>query len=174
MNLKKILFTSLLLLLFNFFLSPEVEAQRRQRPGSMSHNDQEFNRALNGTPTKCKYVSDGHTFGGETFITEGQVPLKVGNSTLTLRNGKYTLKFTATDIEYYKYTSRNRKKLMRERLDNFTMTGKYETLKKGGVLFLRLYDTEEDTYLTDIILSGPDTQYFELDDEGLLFQFQLK
>lgn len=162
------------LILIGMIAALECEAQRRARPGSMKHTEQEYKGVAESKAVKCTYVSNGHTFSGDAYVYEGgSGRIKIGTSTLSFAGGKYILKFKS---DYFRTRPNENKRWRSEKLLNdFTQTGKYETFKKFDTLYLRLYEPGSDTaYMTDIPLSGVDAKKIEMNEEGLWFIWNLK
>lgn len=144
----------------------------------MKHTDQEVQNMRQMEPIKCTYVSDGHTFGGNVYATGDAGMIKIGTSTMTLRNGRYTISFKSAKFEMrdvlppqdkWKYNPWRKEKLF----NDFTQSGKYTTFKKGGVIYMRLHDGNSNNYLTDVHLSGTSAESFVIDEDGLRFEYTL-
>ena len=168
------IFTLLLVSLILF----DVSAQKRSRPNSMRHSEQDVINFNKTTPTTCTYISNGHTFSGDVYATGMAGRIKIGTSTLSLRGGRYTLTFKGSNFQMRDVLPPQEKGRFNpwrsEQLSNdFTQKGKYETFTKGSLLFLRLYDGDSADYITDIPLANKGVKYFELDEDGLLFEFSL-
>lgn len=157
--------------------SSHSEAQRRQKPGSMKHTNEEVENVIKETAITCRYISNNHTFYSEVGYGPGGVrPMKIGTATMVLKNGKYILSFKSITV---KTTSNSwdvpRNHWWKENmLNNFTMTGKFETFERGGKSYLRLYDDETGSKFPDIELSGKDAKTFVLYDDGVEFNFKLQ
>lgn len=173
---KVIIFVSLFALCF---ISFEAEGQRRSRPGSMRHTDEDVYNMRRHDPVVCKYVSSGHTFGSDVYVTGMAGRIKIGTADLILSGNKYRLVFDAANFDMrdalppqdkWKFNPWRSEKLA----EDFVQTGKYETFKKASVIYLRLYDENSDNYIVDIPLQGDDAKAFEIEEEGLLFKFYLK
>lgn len=169
--MRKLCCLSLLLISVMCQMS-DAEAQRRQRPGSMRHDQKEFTEQSKTEKVSCTYVSAGHTFVGDAYVYNSGAGIKIGKVTLTFKAGKYTLSFDGERFKVIRPKKRNRYEKV---LNDFSMSGKYETFKKYDKIYLRLYEEGSDTrYMTDIPLEGKDSKYFELNEDELLFKFTLK
>lgn len=153
-----------------------VEAQRRQRPGSMKHTEADVENARKIDIVNCKYITDGGKFNSKVYATEGSGRIFLGDAVLTFNNNHYQLSFTSTKMEVrdvltpqekHKYNPWRQEKVF----NDFTQSGKYLTFKKNSQIYLRLYDGDTDNYLSDIPLSGADASSFNLNEDGLLFEF---
>lgn len=169
------LFMALLLLCF----AANMEAQKRSRPGSMKHNESEIKAALEGEPVKCTYVSSGHTFKGNVYFSGGSdARMKVGSATISFSGNHYTLSFKAAKFEMrdgtYSGDKHRYNPWRQEKLANdFTQQGKYETFKKGGKVYLRLFYEDTLNYMDDFPLDGISAKEFIIGDGGLKFEFNL-
>lgn len=159
--------------------SLEIAGQRRERPGSMRHTDQDVANMRKMEIVVCKYVSEGHVFGSEVYVTGMSGRIKIGSADLILSGNNYSLEFDADKFDMrdvlapqdkWKFNPWRKEKLA----NDFVQTGRYETFKKASTVYLRLYDGNTDNYLTDIPLGSADTQSFKIEEDGLLFEFYLK
>lgn len=160
------------------FSSQGIFSQRRQRPGSVKHTEQDVQNQRRRDLLSCKYVCDGHTFTGDVYYTGQAGAIKIGTASLVFKGGNYSLDFKGdkfkvrdalTPKDRHKYNPWRYEKIF----NDLTQTGRYETFKKSGQIYLRLYDGHTDNYITDIPLSSVYTQSFILDEEGLRFEFSL-
>lgn len=172
------LFGLMILLSFCFCMVPEANAQRRQRPGSMKHSEEDVENMRRMDPVKCTYIKNGSSFKGDVYATGLAGRIKIGTSTLTLSNGHYTLNFKAGKFETRdvlrpqekgRFNPWRKEKLM----NDFVQKGKFSTFKKAGQTYLRLYVGDSDDYITDVPLSSADVKNFKIDEDGLLFEYQL-
>lgn len=171
MNRKKTLFLAILLVTVINFTGV---AQRRSRPGSMKHNQTEYDNTVREDPVKCNYVSNGHRFYGPVYVyTGGDGRIKIGNSSLTFSGGKYTLRFTSDKV---KTRDHGKVRWKYEKvLNDFEQTGKYATYQKFGEIYLGIYIEDEDgkMHLGEIKLSGKDAKEIEWVEDDLWFDWKL-
>lgn len=174
--MKKVI---ILVLLFfcGLMICHDSQAQRRQKPGTMKHSDQEVVNAITEKAVNCQYISNNHTFYSEVgYGPDGTRPMKIGTATMVFKNGKYSLSFKSIKV---KTTSNSwnvpRNHWWKESMfNNFTITGKFETFEKGGVTYLRLFDGESGETFHDVKLTGKNARSFELYDDGVEFNFKLQ
>lgn len=168
--------TLILLLVAIFGSFAPAEAQRRQRPGSMKHTEADVENARRIDIVKCKYITDGGKFNSKVYATGGAGRIFLGDAILTFSNGHYQLSFTSTKMEVrdalppqerHRFNPWRKEKVT----NDFTQSGKYMTFKKAGQIYLRLYDGDTENYITDIPLSSADVNSFNLEEDGLLFEF---
>lgn len=170
----------MILCVFALGLTPfNAGGQRRSRPGSMRHTDEDVYNMRRHEPVKCKYVAAGHIFDSDVFATGMTGKIKIGTADLILSQNNYRLIFDAAKFDMrdvpppqdkWKFNPWRREKLA----NDFVQTGRYETFKKASRLYLRLYDGDSDNYIVDIPLQDGDAQAFEIEEDGLLFKFYLK
>lgn len=158
--------------------SADIHAQRRQRPDSMKHTEADVENARKTVPVKCTYIRDGKTFSAVAWAVGMAGKMKIGDVTLTFSKGRYRLNFISTEVyikesvPMWKQPRYNPWKL--EKLGNdFIQEGRYETFRKSGKLFLRLYYGDTNGYISDIPLDGPDTTHFTLYEDDWLMEFHL-
>lgn len=167
---------ALILLLAAIFcgITP-AEAQRRQRPGAMKHTEADVENARRIDIVKCKYITDGGRFNSKVYATGGAGRIFLGDAVLTFDKGHYLLSFTSTKMEVRDALPQDKQRYnpwRKEKVTNdFTQSGKYITFKKSNQIYLRLYDGDTDNFITDIPLPGLDASSFDLDEDGLLFEF---
>lgn len=175
----KILWPYLITAFLIVILTGQVSAQRRKRPSNMRHSEQEIVNKRKMDPVTCTYIKNGSTFSGNAYSTGETGRIKIGTSTLTFSNGHYTLKFDAAKFETrdvlapqdkWKFNPWREEKIM----NDFVQKGKFSTYKKGDQIYLRLYVDDTEEYLTDISLSGLNAKSFKIDEDGLLFEYNLK
>lgn len=173
----KIRITAVLALLFLLTI-PASQAQRRQRPGSMKHTESEIENKRREEPVKCTHVRNGNTFTGNVYATGEAGYIKIGYSSIKFANGHYTIQFTGDrfkvrDVPTPRERGRFNPWRREEIFNNFTQSGKFETFKKNGRIFLRLYDGDTPDYITDIPLENTGVSFFALDEDGLRFEYSL-
>lgn len=173
--MKKIL---LLILLLGVCISGfETEAQRRAKPNSMKHSNEEIKDVLRETPVTCTYIKNNNTFVADVGYGDGGThAMKIGTATLTFKGGKYSISVKSIQVKT-KSTSKDvpRNRWKKENLyDNFAMTGKFETFEKNKKIYLRLYEDESGGRFPDIELTGKDAKSFTLNDDGMVMNFNLK
>lgn len=170
-------FLVLILLLGVCISGFETEAQRRQKPDSMKHSNEEIEDVLREIPVTCAYINNNNTFVADVGYGNGDPhAMKIGTATLTFKEGKYSIQVKSIKVKT-KSTSydepRNRWK--KENLyENFTMTGKFETFEKNKKIYLRLYEDESGGRFPDIELTGKDAKSFRLNDDGVVMNFKLQ
>lgn len=161
-------------------LSLPVDGQRRSRPGSLVNTDDYIENATKENPVTLKYIKSGASFYANVYYysESGTARMKIGTATLTLKGSHYTLKFTAAQTEkrdVNSYDRKSNKQWRREKLGNdFVQEGRYETFKRNGKYFLRLFDGDSHNYIEEVSLKTPDQKDFTLEGEGLVFNFNLK
>ena len=155
-----------------------LSAQRRQKPDSMKHTEADVINARKTEPVKCSYVRDGMTFYATAWAVGMAGKMKIGDVKLSFSKSRYRLVFTAVEvymkesIPMWEQPRYNPWKL--EKLGNdFVQEGKYETFRKSGKLFLRLYYGDTNGYISDIPLDGPDARHFTLFEDDWLMEFGL-
>lgn len=172
------LFVIMILLSFCICMVPEANAQRRQRPGSMKHSEEDVENMRRMDPVKCTYLKNGASFRGDVYATGLSGRIKIGTSTITFSNNHYSMNFNASKFETRdvlppqekgRFNPWRKEKVM----NDFVQKGKFSTFKKAGQIYLRIYDGDTDNYITDIPLPSLDVKNFNIDEDGLLFEYQL-
>ena len=153
-------------------------AQRRQRPDSMKHTETDVENARKTETVKCTYVKDGKTFSAIAWAVGMSGKMKIGDVVLSFSKGLYKLFFTATEVymkeSIPKWEQPRYNPWRLEKLGNdFVQEGRYETFRKSGKLFLRLYYGDSNGYITDIPLDGANTDHFTLLEDDWLMEFHL-
>lgn len=164
-------------MVFAISFSPYAEAQRRQRPDSMIHTESDVVKARQTETVRCTYAKDGNTFVGTAWQVGLAGKMKIGTLVMTLNKGHYNLKFTSAQV-----TVRDANPIhkgpnpwRKEKLGNdFIQEGKYETFKKRGQIYLRLYDGDTNQYISDIPLEDKDAKNFTMFEDDWLFEFYLQ
>ena len=171
MNGKKTLFIILILV---SVINLSAEAQRRSRPGSMKHNQTEYENTTREEAVACNYVSNGHHFYGPVYVyAGGDGRIKIGNSSISFAGGKYTLRFTSDKV---KTRDPGKVKWKYEKVINdFEQSGKYVTYQKYGEIYLGLCIEDEDgkKHMGEIKLSGKDAKEIEWVEDELWFDWKL-
>lgn len=159
-------------------VSTPVGAQRRERPGALKNTDEFLENAQKEVPVVCKYIKSGASFTSEVYYysDSGTARMKIGTATLRLNGNHYTIDFKSSKAWMRDAKTRYDKPTfnpwrMENLVNNFTQKGKYETFKKNGKIYLRFYDGDTNNYITDILLNSTDQKNFDMQGEGLLFEF---
>lgn len=160
-------------------LYQHADAQRRGRPDSMKHTEKDVEEMRKVETVKCKFICNGHTFHSDVYQVGSAGKMKIGTAILSFTNGHYKLKFKSVEVmvrdvlppkEKYRYNPWYTDKLG----NDFTLEGAFETFKKLGKLYLRLYDGDSNNYITDFPIDSPDSKEFSLFEDDLLFNFKLQ
>ena len=178
--MKKLFILSLILSSL-IFLIPSINAQRRSRPGSLKHTDQDVENVYKQEPVTCTYIKNGATFYGELYYLSDNSSnkMKMGTATLTLNNGKYKLKFEATKYktrdalppdQKWKYNPWRYEKLA----NDFISEGKFITYKRNGKIYIRLEDDEGGILWKDSEIENINSKAFGGIDNNILYAFELK
>ena len=180
MRLKTTLKIILVIGCLSGLFHPEPSAaQRRGRPDSMKHTEKDVEEMRKVEIVNCKFISNGHTFYSDVYQVGGAGKMKIGTAILSFTNGYYKLKFNSVEVmvrDVLPPKERNRyNPWYSDKLGNdFTLEGKFETFKKLGNLYLRLYDGNSKNYITDFPLESPDSKEFSLFEDDLLLNFKLQ
>ena len=172
---RSLIFTSIAVAVALSF-SYDAIGQRRIRPGSMKHNEQEIVDAFKITKVKGKYIKDGSTFVGDIYLTGDAGGIKIGTVNLVFTNGKYRLSFTNTKFNVQETTSSGRKYWKKQKIgEDFSYDGEYEIIEQMGQYFLKLYETTAAEETADVLkLDGKDADSFEYQDDGMLFRMKYR
>ena len=123
-----------------------VQAQRRTRPNSMKHASNEVEQASAITKIKATHIHDGVTFAGTVYVANNGSAIKIANTSIQFKNGKYYFTFkNSTDAKVNKYHAmpeeeRRKKGITQDVYDrgwteaklgeDFNGSGKYEVIKQ--------------------------------------------
>lgn len=166
-----------LILLVIIFMSSDVNAQRRERPGSMKNTNEYLDNVNKEDPITCKYIKSGASFSSNAYYSGGSgARMKIGTATLTLSGNHYTLSFKSAKVQMRDAEYKGKKHeynpwRMGKIANDFVQKGKYETFKKNNKYYLRLYDGDSDNYIIDINLKSPDQKDFIMADDDMSFEF---
>lgn len=161
-----------------------ADAQRRARPNSMKHADTEVKDAMKSTKVNATYIHDGARFSGPVYMVGEAGGIKIGNSVLTFKGGKYYINYTAGEFSMREASTRDerRKKGIsefayehswkNEKLgSDFDYSGKYEVVEQYGNIHLILYDGTSDNVFAKIPLDSAKASSFEFAEDDFLFKF---
>lgn len=84
-----------------------ADAQRRSRPDSMKHADAEVKDAMKKTTIHATNICDGARFSGPVYMVGDAGGIKIGNSVLTFKGGKYYIKYTAGEFSMREASTRD-------------------------------------------------------------------
>lgn len=172
---------SLVIVFLSVFIamtSNDINAQRRQRPGSIKNTNEYLEKATTEQPVTCKYIKNGASFKSNVYYYDntGSARIEMGTGTLTLSNGHYTLNFVASKMKTQRVLTKQDKNLynpwrMEKIANDFVQKGKFETFKLNGKYYLRLYDGDTNNYISQILLQSLDQKDFVMAEDGLSFEF---
>lgn len=148
-----------------------TDAQRRRPPSSMSHSEKEARDYVKVTPVKCTYISNGHTFSGNVYVVGNGARMKIGTSSITFKNGTYSLSFESDRFKSRDAGSRYNIWTYEKMLNDFTQSGRYETFTQAHKIYLRIYD---DSTYSDIELTDKNATKFVLAEDELCFEYSIK
>lgn len=185
---RAITFNISLLYILGVLLSPiGISAQRRARPGSMRHTEEEIREVQKKTKVSAKYIHDNSRFAGPVKAENGGACIKIGNSHLYFNQGRYVFGFEAA--EFNMRDAKTKYDLKREGItqyeydhswknekigNDFSVSGKYEIVHQYDTTNLVLYVGDTDEVFTKIPLVDPDAASFSFINSGLTFEMKLQ
>lgn len=178
--MKKNFFLALILFTLAFSLN-QAFSQRRARPGSLKHTDKDVENVYKEVPVTCTYIKNGATFRGEIYYlsSTSSAKMKMGDATLTIKNGKYRLKFNASKYQTrdalppgqkHKYNPWRDEKVA----NDFVAEGKFTTYKRNGKIYVRMEDDDGGILFKDCELESINAKAFGGIDDDILYAFELK
>lgn len=153
--------------LIAFLMVTDISAQRRSRPGSVKHTEQEAIEIMKKTKVNGKYIRDGSTFRGDIYLTGDAGAIKIGTATITFSKGEYKLSFRNAKFKVQddKYKNRMRWQKIGE---DFSYGGEYEVMEQLDKTWLILYESTAANETSDnFLLESKDAKTIELDVDGM-------
>ena len=178
--MKKFFIISLIFFSLLFHCDPAY-AQKRARPGGLKHTDKDVENVYKEVPVICKYIRNGATFRGEVYYlsSTSSAKMKMGDATLTFKNGKYRLKFDASKYQTrdalppdqkHKYNPWRNEKVA----NDFIAEGKFSTYKRNDKIYIRMEDDDGGVLWKDSEIDGINAKAFGGVDDNILYVFELK
>ena len=168
-------------------LPESAHAQRRRRPGSMTHTEAEVQNVMKVTRLAGRYIKDNATFAGNVYMVGEAGSIKIGDATIAFTGGRYTLKFGAASFDMRDASTREDRR--REHIseyqyehswkseklgDDFLQNGRYEIAEQYGNIHLILYDGTSDNVFAKIPLESANDNAFDFTDEQFMIHFTQK